>query len=66
MKVKQPQTKQPEKVYRSIEEVREHFFPNFYEKEEELEKHQNPETFGTGLAQELLEGIRRELRELSR
>ena len=62
MKVKQQQARQPKKVYRSIEEVREHFFPNFYEKEQEREKEQNPEILGEGLAQELLKRIRCELR----
>lgn len=62
MKAKQQQTRQPEKVYRSIEEVREHFFPNFYEKEQEDKKKQNPETLGEGLAQALLERIKCELR----
>ena len=62
MKVKQRQTKQPKKVYRSIEEVREHFFPNFYEKEQERKKKQNPETLGEGLAQALLDRIRCKLR----
>ena len=62
MTVKQRQTKQREKVYRSIEEIREHFFPNFYEKEQEQKKEQNPDTLGKGLAQALLERIKCELR----
>lgn len=59
---KQQRTKQPKKMYRSIEEVRAHFFPNFYEKEQEREKNQNPETLGEGLTQELLERIKCKLR----
>ena len=60
--MKKRQTKQPRKVFRSIEEVREHFFPNFYEKEQERKKEQNPETLGDGLAQDLLEHIKCKLR----
>ena len=62
MKAKQQQTRPSKKVYRSIEEVREHFFPNFYEKEQERKKKQNPETLGEGLAQVLLDRIKCELR----
>ncbi len=50
------QAKQSEKVYRSIEEVRKHFFPNLYE------KHQDPGAIGTDLIQAFLEEVRRELR----
>lgn len=53
--------KPPEKVFHSIEEIRKHFFPNFYEKAEQSK--QNPETTGVGLAEDLLEQIRRKLRE---
>ncbi len=60
--MKKKQTRQPKKVYRSIEEVREHFFPNFYEKEQERKKRQIPETLGDGLAQTLLDRIRCKLR----
>lgn len=62
MKAKQQQTRHRKKMFRSIEEVREHFFPNFYEKEQEQKKEQNPETLGEGLAQSLLERIKCELR----
>ena len=55
---KQPK-KQTEKVYRSIAEFKKHFFPNSYEKELVDEKSRDPKTFGTGLVQELLEGVRR-------
>ena len=61
MEAKKEQAKLPEKVFRSIEEIREHFFPNFYEKEER--RNQNPETSGLGLAKDILEQIRRRLRE---
>lgn len=61
MKARKHQTKPPEKVFRSIEEIRDHFFPNFYEKEER--SNQNPETSGLGLAEDILEQIRRKLRE---
>ena len=61
MTQKQPK-KQTEKVYRSIEEFKEYFFPNFYEKELANEKKRDPKYFGTGLIQELLESVRQELR----
>lgn len=54
--------KQTEKVYRSIEEFKEHFLPNFYKKELANEKKRDPKHFETGLIQELLESVRRELR----
>ena len=62
MAQKQPK-KQTEKVYRSIEEFKKHFFPNSYQKELDLKKSQDPKSFGTGLVQELLEGIRQEFRK---
>lgn len=55
------QKKPPEKVFRSIEEIREHFFPNFYEKEEQ--RNQSAETSGLGLVEDFLKQIRRKLRE---
>ena len=54
--------KQTEKVYRSIAEYKEHFFPNSYEKEIAEKKSQDPKEFGAGLVQELLENVRREFR----
>ena len=62
MAQKQPK-KQTEKVYRSIAEFKEQFFPNFHAKELAHEKSQDPKNFGTGLVQELLEGIRQEFRK---
>lgn len=62
MKTKQQQARHSKKMFRSIEEVREHFFPNFYEKEQERKKEQNPEILGEGLAQTLLARIKCELR----
>ena len=61
MKTEKQQTNPPEKVFHSMEEIRKHFFPNFYEKEER--RNQNPETSGLGLAKDILEQIRRKLRE---
>lgn len=52
--------KQTEKVYRSLSDFKEHFFPNSHEKELAHEKSQDPKNVGTGLVQELLEGVRRE------
>ena len=37
--------KQTEKVYRSIEEFKEHFFPNFYKEELAKEKKTRSQTF---------------------
>ena len=62
MAQKQPK-KQTEKVYRSMAEFKEYFFPNSYQKELEHERSQDPKSFGTGLVQELLEGIKQEFRK---
>lgn len=61
MAVKQA-NKQTKKVFRSIVEFKKHFLPNSYEKELMDEKSKHPERFGTGLAEEFLNGVRRELR----
>ena len=61
MLLKQPK-KTTRKVFHSIVEFKEHFLPNSHEKELMREKSQDPENFGTGLAQEFLEGVRQELR----
>lgn len=58
MAQKQPK-KQTEKVYRSIAEFKENFLPNSHEKEVAHAKSQDPKSFGTGLVQELLEGVKR-------
>ena len=62
MAQKQPK-KQTETAYRSITEFKEHFFPNSYEKELVDEKSRDPKNFGTGLVQELLEGVKQEFRK---
>ena len=62
MEQKQPK-KQTEKVYRSMDEFMEHVFPNFYPKELMHEKVQDPDTFGTGLVEELLKNVGREFRK---
>ena len=54
--------KRTEKVYRSISEFKEHFFPNSHEKELAHKRSHNLQNFGTGLVQELLEGVRRKFR----
>ena len=51
----------PEKVFRSMEEIRKHFFPNFYEEEER--RNRTPETAALGLTKDILEQIRSKLRE---
>ena len=57
-----PVKKKPrEKVFRSMEEIRKHFFPNFYE-EEEL-RNRTPETAALGLTKDILEQVRTKLRE---
>ena len=61
MAQKQPK-KQTEKVYRSVAEFKENFFPNSHEKELAHEKIQDPKSFGTGLVQEFLESVKQELR----
>ena len=61
MAEKQPK-KQTEKVYCSITEFKEHFFPNSHKKELAHKKSQDPKAFGTGLVQGLLEEIKQELR----
>lgn len=61
MAAKQTET-QTKKVFRSIAEFKRHFLPKSYEKELMDEKSKHPERFGTGLAEEFLKGVRRELR----
>lgn len=57
-----PIKKKPrEKVFRSIEQIRKHYFPNFYE-EEEL-RNRTPETAALGLTKDILEQVRTKLRE---
>lgn len=53
--------KSPEKVFRSIEEIRKHFFPNFYEEEER--RNRTPEAAALGLTKDILEQVRHKLRE---
>ena len=66
MATKQPkQAKQPkknEKVFRSIGHFKKHFFPEAHAEEVLRKKMQDPERFGTGLAEEFLEGVRQALR----
>ena len=53
--------KKPNRTFRSIAEFKKHFLPKSYEKALLNEKSKHPERFGTGLAEEFLEGVRREL-----
>ena len=67
MAAKQPkQAKQPkkrnEKVFRSIGQFKKHYFPKAHQEEVLRRKMQDPERFGTGLAEEFLEGVRQALR----
>lgn len=57
------QKKQTEKVFRSMAEFKKHFFPNSYQKELERKRIEDPKSFGTGLVQELLEGVKQQLRK---
>ena len=52
-KPEKQRTKPPEKVFRSMEEIRKHFFPNFYEEEER--RNRTPETAALGLTRDILE-----------
>lgn len=61
MEARKQQTKPPEKVFRSIEEIRKHFFPNFYEEEER--RNRTPEAAAHGLTKDILEQVRHKLRE---
>ena len=61
MKSKQHRTKQPERVYHSIHEIRADFYPNFYEKD--MRKMLNPETLGESLTQGVLERLKDELQK---
>ena len=54
--------KQTKQAFRSIVEFKRHFLPKSYEKELLNEKSKHPERYGTGLVEEFLEGVRRELR----
>ena len=61
MEARKQQTKRPEKVFRSMEEIRKHYFPNFYEEEER--RNRTPEAAALGLTKNILEQIRSKLRE---
>lgn len=50
-----------EEVYCSMVEFERKYFPISHKKKVEEEKIKKPSTFGTGLAVELLENIRREI-----
>ena len=61
MTAKQPK-ETTKKVFHSIIEFKKHFFPKAHEKELLNKKRQDSDSFGTGLAEEFLEGVQRELR----
>ncbi len=50
------------KTYRSFAEFEKTFFPNAYEEEISESRNKEPKEFGTGLAIELLEGIKQKLK----
>lgn len=55
------------KIFRSVSEFRRYYFPKTVAEEErkerELEILRNPEKYGTGLMQELLENLRKALQK---
>ena len=51
------------KVFCSMAAIEREFFPNSYKKKLEEEEKKKPGAFGTGLAKEIMEEIRRRLRE---
>jgi len=53
------------RVFRTMAEIKREFFPNTYKKKLE-EEEKKPGAFGTGLAKEIMEEIRRKLREESK
>jgi len=55
-----------EEVFRSMAAIEREFFPNSYKKKLEEEEKEKPGAFGTGLAKEIMEEIRRRLREESK
>ena len=54
--------KQAEKEYRSIMDFERKFFPKAHEEARLRETQQDPESFGKGLAQDFLDGVRQKLR----
>ena len=54
------------KVFRTMAAIEKEFFPNSYKKKLEEEEKNKPEVFGTRLAKEIMEEIRRKLREESK
>ena len=53
-----------DKVFRSIEEVRQHYFPDAYRKEQEMKRMEDPKSFGTGLVKDLMDALRKELKNV--
>lgn len=53
--------KRTEKEFRSIMDFNKHFFPKAHEEARLRGKQQDPESFGTGLARELLDDARQKL-----
>lgn len=49
------------RVYRSVDEFDERFFPNYHESRLSQKRREEPSSFGTGLAKELLDDIRSRL-----
>ena len=49
------------KVYHSILEIEKEFFPKFHEEKIKEKRRNDPKTFGSDLAKEFLESIRRQL-----
>ena len=54
-------SEQEEKIYRSITEIEKEFFPKSYKERIKEGKSKKPGTFGSNLAMEFLEDVRRKL-----
>jgi len=53
------ESKKNKKIYHSMTEFEKKFFPNAFESKIKREQKENPGAFGTELATEFLEGVKR-------
>jgi hypothetical protein len=54
-----------QKIYSSLEEFKKELLPKHYKRKIEQRRDEEPGVFGTGLATDILEDIRRKFRESS-
>ncbi len=66
LKIAEQRKRTDKKVFRTMAAIEKEFFPNTYKKKLEEEEKKKPGAFGTGLAKEIMEEIRRRLREESK